>query len=1254
MALADRRISIIALPQRWAADAAGAMALELNVVLLPATDPTSPLLPAGGTAFCAHAPVLDVAVVAGTGGLPAPGAATVVDTITLPAPALGAAAWQAMAGPNTPADGAQRGGVPAAMTILKPLPASYLEHTGGVARTPYGIIGEEYGCALRAMDTKGTGRKPADDRLTWGTLISGALRQPDLARGLGLIRTLTVGAAALGGALDAGGFLLVRPAATDALLAAVPGDEVGVYAARVPALRGPRALFAAVVFPVTSTPGGGAPLADAEAQLDEVQHEALTYDDGFARLVHCAQPDTLDAASGDHAKLPATTEVGLQIGWDDEQVALWQNRQLEIARLRTVPGAQRLDSPMTVAGYRVDVRSAADPTWVSLCRADLHFDPALAATFGLADGVRDLTVEALPIRADRPDDTRAWLPRYFAQWNGGCLVAEDPVMRRLLPANGVAPAVAPAADWRTPVGVALQYGETYAFRVRLGDLSGGGPLASDGPEHTDATHVATRRFVRMIPPRAPAIGAFAPDPAPATLTVARPLVGFPEAACAAPLTAAQLEALAARVGDPAVDVVGIDDPDVDTLRVEVEARLAPLDSIPPDPGAPETPPGWKHLYSVDIAWPGGADPLTPGPAMTLALDYQAIAQLDDIVAPAAGTTTLPLPAARDLRLRVRGVSAVTPSRFGTHALQVGHAATVALRAEETATVTAVLGADPPRVSGLLLEDAPEALTRLAHALDLVAAPGLALGPRPGERALLAAAPAIKHHTSPDGAVLSFATQHELVERWLVAVDLRIDRDWSWDGLDPAGFELLRQDSAAAPPVVVARAHPPGPVSALARRDDGPSGPDHRRHSRVLFLDAIDPAPARDAFATELAPTYTVQWRVRRPGGLTDEQRSTPVTLGLPVACAPAQMPTLVSAGLARSPYARNADYSASEPRTEALWLEFDAPPRDRNTAYFARVLAYAPDPLLVASPQDRQAIAEPPLPIPAEPLRRIEPGMSDDRAGLDAMAPLVASTTDPNRYVLPLPPGHDVDSRRLFGMWTYEVRLGYLATPPKAGDPGLWSTARARFGRPLRIAGVQHPAPPLHCDVGRIVPGLEREGAILVTAPYAAPVADDGTLLTPQLVHPDPADDRRRIVSPRPATTLLAALYTQVRTVDGADARNVLLTREEMVPLDDSSPPTGMASFGDPAIRERCAELGISVDAPLSVLVIELLHPDPPRRLRGTIVPRDHDDPDERRREREDREPDLRGLSARILRTSALTPAAAMCPVATMPLPELV
>ena len=70
------------------------------------------------------------------------------------------------------------------------------------------------------------------------------------------------------------------------------------------------------------------------------------------------------------------------------------------------------------------------------------------------------------------------------------------------------------------------------------------------------------------------------------------------------------------------------------------------------------------------------------------------------------------------------------------------------------------------------------------------------------------------------------------------------------------------------------------------------------------------------------------------------------------------------------------------------------------------------------------------------------------------MVELTLSDDDPSTFLLPLPPGAPEHDARLFGLWTYEFRFGHK-------DP--WSLAHARDSRPLRVTGVQHPAPELPC-----------------------------------------------------------------------------------------------------------------------------------------------------------------------------------------------
>ena len=167
---------------------------------------------------------------------------------------------------------------------------------------------------------------------------------------------------------------------------------------------------------------------------------------------------------------------------------------------------------------------------------------------------------------------------------------------------------------------------------------------------------------------------------------------------------------------------------------------------------------------------------------------------------------------------------------------------------------------------------------------------------------------------------------------------------------------------------------------------------------------------------------------------------------LPVTTVPTQVPKIVGAGYALSPYQRNHEYSETAVRQRYLWLEFEEPIRDPNDTYFARVLAYAPDPLLTFPNPDQMLVRQddPPLAIDPELIRVITHGQGNDNAGIDAMQPMIEETADPStplvkvtpvHYLLPLPPGLHSGVARA-------VRLLHLRAACRAHEPDLVHGAR--------------------------------------------------------------------------------------------------------------------------------------------------------------------------------------------------------------------
>jgi hypothetical protein len=110
---------------------------------------------------------------------------------------------------------------------------------------------------------------------------------------------------------------------------------------------------------------------------------------------------------------------------------------------------------------------------------------------------------------------------------------------------------------------------------------------------------------------------------------------------------------------------------------------------------------------------------------------------------------------------------------------------------------------------------------------------------------------------------------------------------------------------------------------------------------------------------------------------------------------------------------------------------------------------------------------ETPIPLDPETVRQITPDSANDDAGLAAMMQLKPSGSSPVHFLVPLPGAISRSALDLFGFWTYELRCGHLQ----------WSTAQGRYGRAFRVAGMQHPCPPVIANVERIVTTPSNGGA---------------------------------------------------------------------------------------------------------------------------------------------------------------------------------
>lgn len=1104
----------------------------------------------------------------------------------------------------------------------KYLPQSYREAFHFTKpRTKHAAIDDSYACALDKESEPDPLFQPDNEQVSWGQVFAFCLRQPAIAKKCGFIHEGFVDVAP--GQLANGGWLYVD-FAPDSNYFFADLTLVKRYAARLPKIPEGvnRRLFAAVLFPVRHdavTPLPDNP--DLPSAYDELLLEASIYDDGFAKIVHAQQPvsDHMLKETRD-PQFPVTNDGGIRLGWDDEQLLIWMNRQLEKDAAAKPGGPPRADAPMGVFGYRVDAREVGpDPEnpnpWVSLCRVGNKADLSLGiAPIGNLGEERELGVEVYPSIPDGRKNKHFWLPAYFAYWTGKSLVLQDEDAIDLFRKEendldgGSKKAVKNAAY--TPIGlesVPLLYGHNYDFRVRLADMTGGGPETGEARQYNSEAPEARWLFRRHAIPqivRAEQVfsqedGAYFEEN---QLLVKRPLLGYPSVL----FTGAYPNALELLKADfdaaRGVRDIGIADPDVDRLEIEVAVRALDMDTTvmknqPQD--------HYAVLYTTTRAFPAELDgtlalPFTFVDRPVLHFNGQkslALLGLSDNPDLIDDIFDLVLPTNRDIQITVRPVCAGKPDYYADNEALKGMITRFVTRraaANESAFFKAT--SEQTMIRGIWLrrpeekkvksnykhlfvaeraapDQQPELIERLAKAID-VETKGLSLLGKAGQRWQFGASRSIRHTLAPDNTSLTLATQDELVNHWLVPITLLIDRDWSWDGIKPISIDVFRRKKFAADPdwgeetlvgdVELKKAIN---IQALVQSD--------RSQTFVCFLDAVEPKSADPAaHPDEILLEYRIQpnFKMDNPDVVVDAPL--PLSLHLPITTPPAQMPKVVSAGMALSRYVRDETYANTEVRQRYLWVEFDAPIQNPRDAYFARITAYAPDPLLAQwTDAWMKPRLEPALAIDPEPVRIISPGHSDNQTGLNAMQQLLPATDSKRHFLVPLPPGLHSESPELFGFFTYEFRVGH-----REG----WSTAQGRFGRALSCQGVQHPMPQLFGLPDR------DEKRIRVSATYAEAVFD-GQRITAQPIR----------------TQLWALLYAQVRMADDSDNRNILLNDRLMRPIRErfsneageivydseanDAPKRALAEWTNAEISTLLKNHGLPADSALSTLCVEMM-----------------------------------------------------------------
>ena len=1139
----------------------------------------------------------------------------------------------------------------------KYLPESYRSSFNFTTpRTKDAAIDDSYHCAIKDKTPSVAGFESKYD-LSWGKVFAQCLRQPALAERVGFVYEATFDVNP--DFVKEGSWIYVdlddgcsyKTVMDDAPPA---GQKlVKRYAAKLPKLKkdDDRALFAAIQFPVLIKDPEPGDNLDEDIPLqpsgfDELLIETEQYDDGFCKIVHANQPVSSDLLREKEDKeLPVITDAGIRLAWDDEQLLIWMNRQIKVDE--TLPTNQRTDAPMGVLQYRVDVRlsSDADPNpnpWRPLCKVRNKANLVIGGeTIDAAGNEKELGVEVYPAKPDATPGTLFWLPQYYTHWTGGSLALTDndaiEIFKKEL--NSIPEKQAKKFDNYEAAGlgdVKLLYGTKYDFRVRLADVSGGGPEVDEHRKYAAPAPEAFCDFRRTVQPQTVRLQNILPlndevyftDN---TLVMKRPLLGYPSVLFTGryPNAVADLAADATAVHAAGIidhtknREVGLADPDVDWVEVLVEVKALEMDmQLRYNPESHES---YAKLYITKRSFPKDnlngdcTIPITFVDAPVLSFTYsQDLGALGLI---AGGDkiddhADIVLPTSRDIRITLRPVLSDRLEYYPEKSDLQKIGKPISFITRKAGKNEKQLFKDLPEVDmirGIWLQPDTDTylkatlteifvennspvhtssmIERLAEAIDKtigVESKGLSLVGKQGTRIQFGACRAIRHNMAPDSTSITFSTKSDLLNHWVVPITLILNRDWTWDAARPVSFEFYRQKKFAGAGLSEEERNAiPWEEEELigdiemkqAINIQALYNPD-RSQTYLCFLDAVEPKPKDvTGFPEEMMVKYRIAPNFKSlpdVGEVVETDEMLLLQLHLPITGKPAQVPKIVSAGIAQSKYVSDDIYSSTEPRRRFLWLEFEEPLQNKNDAYFIRMLAYSPDPLLSRWEFEMlKAPEEPTLSINPEPIRIISPQHTDDKSGLNAMQELTAADKkegkSPVHYLVPLPAGMHASSAELFGFLTYELRVGH-----KKG----WSTAQARFGSPLRTTGVQHPLPQLFCIINR------NEKHIMVTAPFAQTVFNG-------------AD----VTSNPPRTQLWALLYAQVKRADDKAYRNILLDDQLFVrqrkTFDDAGKPVidintdaiqyGITGWKNKEVQIILQNYGLPLDSSLSVLVVEML-----------------------------------------------------------------
>ncbi len=327
-------------------------------------------------------------------------------------------------------------------------------------------------------------------------------------------------------------------------------------------------------------------------------------------------------------------DLGIRLAWDDEQILIWYIRQL--TQNPEEPGT-RLDAPLGVFGYRIDVKEdlpGADWQSLNKVKSKMVYNIQGTSIGNTGDEEIELPYQVFPTQLDNDTNSAYWLPMYYTNWIGKSLVLKDSDAV-LIYKNDQALA---GLDDPTPKQVAagkafdevtvdatLLYGHTYEFRVRLMDISGGGPV-DEVPVNIAAAPTSSVHFKRYIAPSQLRIeksddltlnkieffnetivagdSQFDANP---SINIQRPLLNYPAVVFTGKYQNAGQDPVALLIqsvnaqGDNKTPAIA--DPDVTKVEIKVEVETLRLDNLLSDSGREN----YVTLYSTTRSFPAGFD-----------------------------------------------------------------------------------------------------------------------------------------------------------------------------------------------------------------------------------------------------------------------------------------------------------------------------------------------------------------------------------------------------------------------------------------------------------------------------------------------------------------------------------------------------------------------------------------------------------------------------------------------------------------------